>query len=149
MWHPAPADTRPDFEDELQVDKDTPKDERLTRLEQIARVSADIFRNQWWNEEDKSWWWERYPEKRSIVCAACLYKDILVVGVRHYSTTMQNQILALGGYDLLREYAGVQYIQGFVDQFGIFYTREEAAVIAWEAKQTSRKLDGLTSEDLY
>lgn len=39
--------------------------------------------------------------------------------------------------------------QGFIDEYDNFYTRQEAAKIAWESKQIDKPLKTLYSEDLY
>ncbi len=91
-----------------------------------------------------------------IVCAAIKYlmtdpkDDIVVTGVRHYDALMHPVVKSLN----LRQRA-VREIQGFVDQYGNFYDRREALVIATEASQINirrpktQPLDRLFSEDLY
>jgi hypothetical protein len=90
--------------------------------------------NQCWIENDADgftgWRWEKYKTKLRIVAAANRYKDIVVVGPRHYSNAMRLAIDALGGVKILRAYAGDEYEQGFVDQYSTFYTREEALELA-------------------
>lgn len=97
-----------------------------------------------------------------IVCAAMLMNDnSIVAGIRHFSPEMR-AIMA-------RAYGDEYYLevkeQGFVDQFGKFYSREDAWKIAdkngqiirptgWEENSTPRKAnvgdDGcLFSENLY
>lgn len=86
----------------------------------------------------------RSKEKR-IVCAAVLLPcGVVVCGPRHFDATMRANIeklrLSIRGA-----------IQGFVDQFGTFMTREEAHVVAHRAGQIATHADGdrLYSEDLY
>jgi hypothetical protein len=71
-----------------------------------------------------------------IVCAAMLMKDeFIVTGIRHYSPEMRVVMDKIygKGYHLKVE------TQGFVDQYGKFYDREEAWVIARKMGQIRRK----------
>ena len=86
-----------------------------------------------------------------IVCAANrLSNGMLIVGARHYDSVMHATIKALKA-------AGVNVDkdceQGFIDQFGNFYTREEAWDIALANNQIIRRVGGdgckLYSENLY
>jgi len=98
--------------------------------------------------------WEGKAEPR-IVCAACACGDVVVIGPRHYDSTMREQIALLG--DRWKEEKERQrVIQGFIDQFGDFHTREEAWVIAEKNGQIFRRCGGdtlnggnLFSENLY
>jgi len=87
---------------------------------------------------------------RYIVCAANQHKSIpslLVTGARHYDQVMQNQIEAMGmsHHDF--------HEQGFIDQFGIYISREDAMIIAIENGQSLRDIGyegkSLFSENLY
>lgn len=82
-----------------------------------------------------------------IVCAAVKLKlGIVVCGPRHFDATMRRMIdqlhLSVKGAE-----------QGFVDQHGVFYTREMAWVIADRNGQILRGLSCgkgvLYSENLY
>lgn len=81
-----------------------------------------------------------------IVCAALLLRSGLIIcGPRHYDKRMRTQIDAckadIGGA-----------VEGFVDQFGNFHSREKAYVIAHEQRQFRRESYGggkLYSENLY
>jgi hypothetical protein len=82
-----------------------------------------------------------------IVCAACMLPSgRIVVSIRHFDEFMLASIR-----DTYPE--GGQAIQGFVDQFGKFYTREEAWVLAEKNRQILRRVGGdgkkLYSENLY
>jgi hypothetical protein len=86
-----------------------------------------------------------------IVCAANRNnKGNIVIGIRHYCSLMRQNIIASGD-----NFVGSE--QGFVDQFGNFYNREEAWSIAYENNQIiflcagqERKPSGtLYSENLY
>lgn len=93
---------------------------------------------------------------RRVVCAAIRAADgTLLLGVRHYSRDMHEQIAQrAGGWKFLHRY---DEDQGFVDQRGVFMTREEAYQVADAAGQIAypeacgRGLFGpkLYSEGLY
>ena len=86
---------------------------------------------------------------RRVVCAACLYGDgIMLVGPRHFDATMRDQYRRFG----LKKTED-QCVQGFVDQWGTFMTREEAHEVAREQGQIRYRCGGddgcLFSENLY
>jgi hypothetical protein len=90
---------------------------------------------------------------RIVVCAANKYDSgDVFIGIRHFCPIMRQN---MQGYDiqLMRQLDGE--IQGFVDQYGVFMTREEALVVAKEAGQLNRYRpktqpeDKLFSEDIY
>jgi hypothetical protein len=86
---------------------------------------------------------------RRVVCAANRLKDgTLILGVRHFDKFMHEQIDKMGLEDQLDGHE-----QGFVDQFGVFMTREQAHPVAVYAKQIIRRCGGderrLYSENLY
>ena len=66
-----------------------------------------------------------------IVCAAMRQDGFIVAGARHFDTVMRATILALKLGNTLWE-------QGFIDQFGKFYTREEAWKVADKNGQIRR-----------
>jgi hypothetical protein len=85
---------------------------------------------------------------RRVVCAACRIGDIVLAGARHFDTIMHSQLQAMR---LDRGQIGMAE-QGFVDQFGIFLTRQEAYKLAEEKGQINGEpnIPGtLFSEDLY
>lgn len=97
------------------------------------------------------------PEsERRVVCAAIRAADgHLVLGIRHYSRDMHAQIeQRIDGAHFLRRR---DPDQGFVDQYGVYMTREEAYQVALAAGQIrypercGQGLDGpkLYSEGLY
>ncbi len=68
-------------------------------------------------------------------------------GARHCDSVMRGQFKAIG-----QKYSPEN--EGFIDQFGVFMTREEAWVVANEAGQITRRVGGdgrgrLYSENLY
>lgn len=103
-------------------------------------------------------WWDGRLLQRRIVCAANRFElktggTIIIPGARHYSPDMANVL------DLIRDKLVSDYVhgdnQGFIDQWGEYFTRKEALIIATHAGQinTVRKKgfpeDVLFSEDLY
>lgn len=98
---------------------------------------------------------------RYVVCAANRYGEIIIAGARHHDNIMRNTIAAIGDGDWKKGYhilAGVDLNspseeQGFIDQFGVFMSREEAAHIIEINKQSVAEpddIDGfLISENLY
>ena len=72
--------------------------------------------------------------KRRVVCAALRAADgRLLLGIRHYSADMHAQIARRD--DRLRFQNLLDDAQGFVDQNGIYMTREEAYRVADAAGQ--------------
>lgn len=90
--------------------------------------------------------------KPYIVCAACKLEgsQVMLVGPRHWDMTMHSQ------YDNIfpMRPSEQHWEQGFIDQFGKFYTRTEAMELI---KSTGQKInmvrnvhdDELFSEGLY
>lgn len=88
--------------------------------------------------------------KRFVVCAANKYGHYIFTGVRHFCPVMCFNMAHYDIKGLRNEYGDVQ---GFIDQYGVFMDRKEAAIVAAEAGQLDRygdvKPDVLFSEDLY
>lgn len=89
---------------------------------------------------------------RRIVCAAIRADDgEVIIGIRHYSVDMHRQINARWDGEKFHHRHGAD--QGFVDQHGVYLTREEAYQVAKEAGQITRPeaciSDKLYSEGLY
>ena len=88
--------------------------------------------------------------KRRIVCAALKSKvsGRVICGARHFDKTMLSQITHSGGRI---EWTNAE--QGFIDQFSVFVSRQEAWKIAEAAGQILRRCGGdgksLYSENLY
>ena len=93
---------------------------------------------------------------RRVVCAAIRASDgDVLLGVRHYSLDMHKQIDARHDGNKFKHRHDPD--QGFVDQYGVYMTREEAYQVAEESEQIKYPdacgagLDGkkLYSEGLY
>ena len=100
--------------------------------------------------------------KPRIVCAAneCISTKELILGVRHYDQFMHG---AINSAKIIQQetnhYGNEPFLdstQGFVDQFGKSYTREEAWIMAEANGQIIRRVGGdtanggtLYSENLY
>lgn len=98
---------------------------------------------------------EGAPQRR-VVCAALQYGPMMVVGPRHYDPIMRAHIAlykASMKHPELSEQRWPMALQGFVDQWGTFMTREEALEVARAAGQIMRRVGGdetqLFSENLY
>lgn len=86
-------------------------------------------------EEDT--WVPPETVKPVIVCAANRYGKIVVLGVRHFHPTMLNQ-MQLFRPEVLKAMKDDKCEQGFVDQFGRFYSRKQAMDLV---KSTGQKID--------
>lgn len=129
----------------------------LKRLKDIGSERTKRVISNIWIEKDSDgftgWRWEKYHKQLLIVSAANRYGDIVVTGPRHSSPTMVYAEAAFGGLHILHEYGGDDCEQGFVDQYDVFHTREEALIIATKAGQvrypSNNTLTQLFSEGLY
>lgn len=89
--------------------------------------------------------------QRVVVCAANKHDDnTILIGVRHGDWYMRVQ------YDNIEDHIpSHQWVQGFVDQYGVFMNRYEALEVATKAGQINTRRsktapeDQLFSEDLY
>lgn len=90
-------------------------------------------------------------KQRRVVCAALRSSDgDVLLGVRHYSRDMHSQIQARKDGAKFR--GCLDDNQGFVDQNGIFMSREEAYQVALAANQIAYPLacgEGLDGKKLY
>jgi hypothetical protein len=91
--------------------------------------------------------WKPDLSIRRIVCAANRHCDSgrIVCGPRHWDATMRAQVKEGEGF--------ANWDQGFIDQFGLWLTREEAYAVAAEKGQIIKPLAHavgyLFSENLY
>lgn len=80
--------------------------------------------------------WERYNKQRRVAMAACRVNGYILVGVRHFCPIMRMQMEAIGlTGDVFEREHDMRTDQGFVDQWGVWMSREEAYVVAKEAGQ--------------
>ena len=101
------------------------------------------------------------PVKRYVVCAANRYGEVIIAGARHHDSVMRGTVAAIGGGDWRTGFkilAGEDLNspkeeQGFIDQYGVFMSREEAAYIVDVNKQVMEEhyeaKGCLISENLY
>lgn len=88
-----------------------------------------------------------------VVCAAGLIPDeksnIIICSPRHLDAACRDTLRSI--YGALDKAKSHTMIQGFVDQFGSFLTREEAYYLQYgrATPKGSDKLGKLFSEDLY
>lgn len=98
--------------------------------------------------------------KRRIVSAANRYGDIIIPANRHHSALMDtliNRILGSGDEEIAEEVmkayiSSGDFDDGFIDNYGEFWTREQAMIIASVSNQLIRVTGGtqkLFSEDIY
>lgn len=92
------------------------------------------------------------PNDQRVVCAAIRHPDgRLICSPRHFDTTTHAVLDHLEKTEDIRTWG--QADQGFVDQYGIYLTREEAWVIALRQNQIIHRVGGdegcLYSENLY
>lgn len=85
--------------------------------------------------------------QRRVVCAANRFPDgTIILGSRHWDPLMCEHASAIG-------LKGGDEEQGFIDQWRVFMTREEAWQVAVAANQIIRRVGGdegcLYSENLY
>lgn len=86
-----------------------------------------------------------------VVCAAIRHKNgDIILGPRHFDATMHKQIAQ---YKLIHTDWDKSSEQGFIDNHGVFLTRQEAFLIAQKEGQIIRRCGGdegkLFSENLY
>lgn len=89
---------------------------------------------------------------RRVVCAAIRAQDgSVLLGIRHYSSDMRQQISARTDGEKFCHRGGDD--QGFVDQFGAYLTRRQAYDVAMRAGQIVNHdacdVGRLYSEGLY
>lgn len=95
--------------------------------------------------------WEVPPVRPFIVCAACRRQrdGLVIAGARHFDNIMTSAIAAMTPEGMPRDWVDAD--QGFIDQWGRFYDRREAAMLAAQNGQCDPDLfdTHLFSEDLY
>jgi len=95
-----------------------------------------------------------------VICAACIFDDVILLGARHWDVRMRQQYNMMHNSEKWRKYSSSpepdEFKEGFINQFGEFLTREEAMKVAKQAKQKidikqgcGGSTDTLFSEGLY
>lgn len=87
-------------------------------------------------------YWEKNGIKKPksfIVCAACEFEGVIILGARHWDNRMHQQYDMMKNSDQWRQYAAVpsppQFNEGFINQFGEFLNRQDAMIAAREFGQ--------------
>ena len=95
------------------------------------------------------------PYVRRVVCAANSDQKygIIFIGPRHFDDCMTKQMVSRIRAHELTDRETQQCLQGFIDQHGVFMSREEALAVAKAAGQIRYRCGGdetqLFSENLY
>lgn len=94
---------------------------------------------------------EKLYNQRRIVCAANKFwlvdgKEIIIPCIRHGSPDMHNTLDLLDKEGLLESTKFGADDQGFVDQYGNWWSREDAFIIATAANQVNIERNGSTDE---
>lgn len=87
---------------------------------------------------------KKYPDRRLVVCAACKVGDLVVMSPRHWDIPMHYTVAHLKGDPIAPTGE-----QGFVDQWGVFMSREEAYQVALRQGQIRYPEEGRGSEKLF
>lgn len=81
-----------------------------------------------------------------IVTAANQHEDgTIILGIRHWDAFMHKQAKSMPKHADKPDY----WTQGFIDQFGTFYTRKEAFQLAAKNHQIIRQCGNPDSTELY
>lgn len=128
---------------------DRAADRILQRLRKAGRIRK--YGPKGW-KGPKGWvWCDNQPMSLPRIVCAAIFNDetgVMLVGPRHFDGVMRNQINSIGYAWTKRS----RKRQGFIDQFGNFWDRQQAWKIA-EARGQIRQVSGtkgtLYSEDLY
>ena len=123
-----------------------------TRRQLVTKYYAESLPSICWQEVS-----EKIRTQRVIVCAALRYPDLdlVIPGARHYSPDIGRLLDRLEKFGVMtkKKQQVVGDNQGFIDNFGNYWTREEALIIAKAASQVNPDKCGreneLYSEDLY
>ena len=80
-----------------------------------------------------------------IVCAACKSGNFMAIGPRHFDTTMQHQIM-----NFLDTNKTHDFEQGFIDQWGRYYSRKHAMdVVLHNGQPFNIERNGGHDEELF
>lgn len=129
---------------------DTSSSEALFWREPSGKYGVQQIEAAWWGWRLRGL---KHPKKaRRVVCAAIRAADgSLLLGIRHYDDSMVGQMRSRCDGLKFQQRSGDD--QGFVDQHGVYMTREEAMQVAAAAGQlisdNIRSFSKLYSEDIY
>lgn len=91
--------------------------------------------------------WTKDGVQRVVSMAACIVDGHLIVGNRHFCPIMQMTIDNLGIRDTMHDH---EVMQGFVDQWGVYMSREEAWEVAKAAGQIKEVfVEGVLFSECY
>lgn len=140
------------------ISRTIPLATRVAMVREAAKAANEFWTQNCFIFEDADgftgWRWDKYKVQRTIVCAANKYGDFIVHGARHYSVGMHFTI-DLVGKDALMAYAeecggyDIDRDQGFIDQYGTYWSRSDAMQLCL---QQGRPLDfkrGPDAKDLF
>jgi len=115
------------------------------RIDKANESRKDHFE---WVYKDGVPIWERADVQRRVAMSACRVNGYILVGVRHFCPIMRMQMEAIGMTgDIFEREHNMDTDQGFVDQWGVWMSRQEAYVVAKEAGQIIR--EDVTPGTLY
>lgn len=93
--------------------------------------------------------WERFNVQRVVSMAACIVDGYLIVGNRHFCPVMQMTMrnLNIDFHDYIHE---MGEDQGFIDQWGVYMSREEGWEVAKAAGQIKKVFtEGVLFSECY
>lgn len=105
------------------------------------------------DKDDTEYWSKHVKPPIHIVTAANRFDDVILVGARHWDQRMRQQAELMGGIKHLRTLGKEE--QGFIDQFGDYYSREDAMEIVlkngqrFDKKRNGGGTSALFSEGLH
>jgi len=82
---------------------------------------------------------------KKIICAAVRQDDIIICSARHFDKLMSSTISNLD----IKLKLSKKWEQGFVDQFGTFYDREEAYILVRQNDQDFSPKRNSSTKELY
>lgn len=95
--------------------------------------------------------WERFDTQRVVSMAACIVNGYLLVGNRHFCPLMRMTMEQMGiSLSPTEHEHNVKDDQGFVDQWGVWMSREEAWEVAKAAGQIKKVFtEGVLYSECY
>lgn len=87
--------------------------------------------------------------KPRIVCAANRHGELVIPSARHFDDTMRAVINAIYDGDKAQVSASLHMVQGFIDQWGRFYSREDALQVVKDSGQPFNQERNVSKTKLY